>query len=140
MCPSLGRGLDVKKYHILTLLPSLIKIYLILSLSFTHTLSLLQVTRKRAAHATTSYAFLDDSEEMILLGCDGCPEEDEVDVRELQDVWAGFHKLMEAIRSVPGTENSMSAAQFQAAAIEWAVHFWWVTYDEDVIPYIHCKL
>lgn len=95
--------------------------------------------RRRDARAVTSYEFTDDAE-MLLIGCDGCPEEEEVDVRELQEVWAGFSKLMEAVRCVPGTNSSMSPAQFQTAATEWAKHFRRATYDEDVIPYIHCKL
>ena len=93
----------------------------------------------RGARAVTSYEFTDDAE-MLLMGCDGCPEEEEVDVRELQEVWAGFSKLMEAIRSVPGTNSFMSPAQFQTAAREWAVRFRQATYNEDIIPYIHCKL
>ena len=50
----------------------------------------------RGAHAHTSYESTDDNE-MVFLGHNGCPEEAEVDVRELQDVWAGFGKLMEAM-------------------------------------------
>ena len=34
----------------------------------------------------------------------------------------------------------MSPAQFQTAAREWAVRFRQATYNEDIIPYIHCKL
>ena len=49
--------------------------------------------RTRDAHAPISYETTDDAEMGIL---DGCSEEAEVDVRELQDVWAGFGKLMEA--------------------------------------------
>ena len=52
--------------------------------------------RLRGAHAPTSYESTDDTE-MVFLGHDGCPEEAEVDVRELQDVWAGFGKFMEAM-------------------------------------------
>ena len=55
-----------------------------------------QVMRLRGAHAPTSYESTDDTE-MVFLGHDGCPEEAEVDVRELQDVWAGFGKFMEAM-------------------------------------------
>ena len=55
-----------------------------------------QVMHTRGAHARTSYDFTDDTE-MVFLGHNGCPEEAEVDVRELQDVWAGFGKLMEAM-------------------------------------------
>ena len=50
----------------------------------------------RGAHARTSYESTDDTE-MVFLGHNGRPEEAEVDVRELQDVWAGFGKLMEAM-------------------------------------------
>lgn len=61
-------------------------------------------------------------------------EEQDLDVAALQDLWSGFHTLMESLRALPGTDNYKDMETF---AKEWATEFGKQTFDEDVIPYIH---
>ena len=97
----------------------------------------LQISGKRAV----SYSFELDEEgaEHRFISSDGHPEEDVLDVRELQELWHHFAQLMKALRAVPGTEHHMSPDEFQKAARDWATMLHRVTFDDDVIPYIHCE-
>lgn len=61
-------------------------------------------------------------------------EEQDLDVAALQDLWSGFHTLMESLRALPETDNYKDMETF---AKEWATEFRKQTFDEDVIPYIH---
>lgn len=61
-------------------------------------------------------------------------EEQDLDVAALQDLWSGFHTLMESLRALPGTDNYKDMETF---AKESATEFGKQTFDEDVIPYIH---
>ena len=98
----------------------------------------LQISGKRSA---VSYSFELDEEgaEHHFVSSDGHPEEDVLDVRELQELWHHFAQLMKALRAVPGTEHHMSPDEFQKAARDWATMLHRVTFDDDVIPYIHCE-
>uniref|UniRef100_A0A8W8JR70 SAP domain-containing protein n=1 Tax=Magallana gigas TaxID=29159 RepID=A0A8W8JR70_MAGGI len=64
-------------------------------------------------------------------------EEQDLDVAALQDLWSGFHMLMESLRALPGTDNYKDMETFAKEAKEWATEFRKQTFDEDVIPYIH---
>ena len=57
----------------------------------------------------------------------------------LQDVWDEFGRLMKALKDHPSSETYMQPMVFKARARQWAKRFREVTFDEDVIPYIHCK-
>lgn len=97
-----------------------------------------QISGKRSA---VSYSFELDGEggEQHFVSTSSPPEEDVLDVRALQELWHNFAQLMTALKAVPGTENHMSPDKFQEAARNWAVMLRRVTFDEDVIPYVHCK-
>lgn len=64
-------------------------------------------------------------------------EEQDLDVAALQDLWSGFHMLMESLRALPGTDNYKDMETFAKEAKKWATEFRKQTFDEDVIPYIH---
>ncbi|XP_070184467.1 uncharacterized protein [Littorina saxatilis] len=70
------------------------------------------------------------------------PQQNHVEERVLkpekvQEIWDEFDRLMELIRTAPGSDRSISPADFQKAAKAWAVKFKKHTFKEDVIPYIH---
>lgn len=67
-------------------------------------------------------------------------EEQDLDVAALQDLWSGFHTLMESLRALPGTDNYKDMETFAKEAKEWATEFRKQTFDEDVIPYIHAMV
>lgn len=67
-------------------------------------------------------------------------EEQDLDVEALQDLWSGFHELMESLRALPGTDNYKNVETFAKEAKEWATEFRKQTFDEDVIPYIHAMV
>nr|XP_011426297.2 uncharacterized protein LOC105327491 [Crassostrea gigas] len=67
-------------------------------------------------------------------------EEQDLDVAALQDLWSGFHMLMESLRALPGTDNYKDMETFAKEAKEWATEFRKQTFDEDVIPYIHAMV
>ena len=63
---------------------------------------------------------------------------DYVDIDRLQVVWDRFNVLMSALKALPGTEEYLSPEAFKQCAVTWAVEFRKATFDEDIIPYIHC--
>ena len=63
-----------------------------------------------------------------------------LDIDGLQDVWEEFGRLMKAMSAHPSSESYIKPAQFHDDARKWAKQFRDVTFDEDVIPYIHGKL
>ncbi len=75
-----------------------------------------------------SYEFDEDEESQNVL-----------DIDALQSLWEDFNTLMRSLRALPGTEHYMDSAAFQNAARQWAKNFRLYTFDEDVIPYIHCR-
>ena len=66
-------------------------------------------------------------------------QENKLDIDALQTLWSDFDTLMRSLKALPGEEGYMDAQAFQAAAKQWAQNFRLYTFDEDVIPYIHCK-
>uniref|UniRef100_K1RKL9 rRNA-processing protein FCF1 homolog n=2 Tax=Magallana gigas TaxID=29159 RepID=K1RKL9_MAGGI len=58
-------------------------------------------------------------------------EEQDLDVAALQDLWSGFHTLMESLRALPGTDNYKDMETFAKEAKEWATEFRKQTFDED---------
>ncbi len=76
------------------------------------------------------------------MGTNGTPTHNKrrsLNVDKLQEVWTTFNELMQALKALPGTQHHRTAAAFKDAARKWASEFRKVTFDEDVIPYIHCK-
>ena len=67
-------------------------------------------------------------------------EEDDgtLDVLGLQEVWDDFAVLVEALSALPGSDKYLEWRDFRESARAWAIKFRSVTFDEDVIPYIHC--
>lgn len=63
--------------------------------------------------------------------------EQDLDIDALQEIWQGFHQLMESLRVLPNSTTYETAEIFQNDAKEWASNFQKQTFDEDVIPYIH---
>ena len=88
---------------------------------------------------TYEFEMGEDEEDEVFMLSDGAPEEDWVDVQRLQEVWNQFASLLSAIKSRPGEEEYMHPHEFQESARKWARNFKNVTFDDDVIPYIHCK-
>ncbi len=62
-----------------------------------------------------------------------------LDIDALQMLWNDFSKLMASLKTLPGKEGYLDGPAFQRAARQWGEDFRLVTFDEDVIPYIHCK-
>ncbi|KAK7501635.1 hypothetical protein BaRGS_00007066 [Batillaria attramentaria] len=77
---------------------------------------------------------LSDSDDEVTYGE---PDEDLVDVDELQEIWNRFDGLMDALKAAPGTEQYMRPSVFQETARAWARDLK-RTSDDAIIPYIHC--
>ena len=82
----------------------------------------------------------DDDDDEVVDGGSGEPSEDHVDVQELQEVWNRFADLMTALKVAPGTDSYFETSAFQERARQWARNLKQTTFDETIIPYIHCKM
>lgn len=95
-----------------------------------------QVVPKR----NISYEFEDDDDDEEQGGiCDGNPEEDIINVDNLQVIWSQFARLVKALRALPETDEYMEPSEFQETARQWASDYRKISNTLVIIPYIHCK-
>ena len=90
--------------------------------------SLLQLPKRPKASRMRVFEFQADDDESSGL-----------DVDALQDVWDTLVALMGALSAHPDTPKYLNPEAFQEKARQWTKDFRNATFDEDVIPYIHCK-
>ncbi|XP_076434620.1 uncharacterized protein LOC143274633 [Babylonia areolata] len=81
-----------------------------------------------------------DQEEASTSSSSRSQEKRMVDPAGLQDLWADFCDLMAALKAKPQTPSALTPQQFQEKARTWGRKFKLKTFDEDVIPYIHCMV
>lgn len=62
-----------------------------------------------------------------------------LDINGLQQLWADFDSMIEAMRTLPSNQTYMSPEVFKIQARKWAKNFMKLTFDEDVTLYIHIK-
>lgn len=73
------------------------------------------------------YAFDDEDQE----------DRNELDVDGLQRLWATFYRLVSSLKAQPGQPKYLNPDEFLAEARLGGTNFRLLTFDEDVIPYIH---
>lgn len=71
--------------------------------------------------------------------CNNKSHNNALSVVDLQLLWEEFSTLMVALKTTCG-KGTMDSRTFQDRARKWAKDFIKVTSDQDLIPYIHCKL